>query len=344
MPSRSQILKILADGAFHSGTDIGRCLHVTRAAISKAVKALVADGVEIHSVTGRGYRLESPFQPLERTRILRALDDLGFKWPGKLEVLEEVDSTNLELLRQTQTGAASGRVCVAEAQTGGRGRRGRGWVATPYRNILLSIAWRFDAGSAQIGGLSLAAGVAVLRALRAQGIEDAALKWPNDIVWVAPGILPNATLAHPCAAQVRKLAGLLIDVRGETAGPLLAVVGLGLNVQLAARDRARIDQPCVDLTEINGRTLDRNRLVAQLIRELVEALREFERAGFAAFRDEWQRNHYYSDKRVGLTRADASTLYGTVTGVDEQGALLLRDARGQVQTFHSGEISVRLVE
>jgi BirA family biotin operon repressor/biotin-[acetyl-CoA-carboxylase] ligase len=327
MPSRSQILKILADGAFHSGTDIGRRLHVTRAAISKAVKALVTDGVEIHRVTGRGYRLEAPFQPLDRTRILRALDDIGFKWPGKLEVLEQVDSTNLELLRQAQVGAAGGRVCVAEAQSGGRGRRGRGWVATPYRNILFSIAWRFEAGSALIGGLSLAAGVAVLRALRAQGIEGAALKWPNDIVW-----------------EGRKLAGLLIDVRGEAAGPLLAVVGLGLNVQLAARDRVHIGQPCVDLSEISGQMPDRNRLVAQLVRELATALREFERAGFAAFRDEWQRHHYHSNKRVGLTRADAPTLYGTVVGVDDQGALLLRDARGRVQVFHSGEISVRLAE
>ena len=326
MPSRSQILKILANGAFHSGTDIGRRLHVTRAAISKAVKALVADGIEIHSVTGRGYRLESPFQPLDRTRILHALDDLGFKWPGKLDVLEEVDSTNLELLRQAQAqaGTSGGRVCVAEVQTGGRGRRGRGWVATPYRNILFSIAWRFDAGSALIGGLSLAAGVAVLRALRAQGVDGAALKWPNDIVW-----------------EGRKLAGLLIDVRGESAGPMLAVVGLGLNVQLAARDRARIDQPCVDLIEVSGRTPDRNRLVAQLVRELSLALREFERAGFAAFRDEWQRHHYYSNKRVGLSRADATTLYGTVAGVDNQGALLLRDAHGRVRTFHSGEISMR---
>ena len=252
-----------------------------------------------------------------------------------------MDSTNLELLRQAQTGTAGGRVCVAEAQTGGRGRRGRGWVATPYRNILFSIAWRFDAGSALIGGLSLAAGVAVLRALRAQGIEGAALKWPNDIVWAAPGILPNATLAHPCAAQVRKLAGLLIDVRGEAAGPMLAVVGLGLNVQIAGGDAARIDQPWADLAEVSGRTPDRNSLTAQLIRELAMALREFERAGFAAFRDEWQRHHYYGNKRVGLTRTDASTLYGTVAGVDEHGALLLRDARGRVQTFHSGEISMR---
>ena len=325
MPSRSQILKILADGAFHSGTDIGRRLRVTRAAISKAVKVLIADGIEIHRVTGRGYRLESPLQPIDRTRVLRALDDLGFKWPGKLEVLEQVDSTNLELLRQAQAGATGGRVCVAEAQSGGRGRRGRGWVATPYRNILFSIAWRFEAGSARIGGLSLAAGVAVLRALRAQGIEDAALKWPNDIVW-----------------KGRKLAGLLIDVRGEAAGPMLAVVGLGLNVQLDARARARIDQPCVDLAEISGRVPDRNRLVAQLVRELAMALREFERAGFAAFRDEWQRHHYFAGKRVGLTRTDAPTLYGTVVGVDDQGALLLRDAHGRVQAFHSGEISVRL--
>ncbi len=248
------------------------------------------------------------------------------------------------MLRQAQAAPIDGRVCVAEAQTAGRGRRGRGWVATPYRNILFSIAWRFESGSALVGGLSLAAGVAVLRALRAYGIDNAALKWPNDVIWVAPGIQPNATLAHPYAAQGRKLAGLLIDVRGEAAGPLLAVVGLGLNVRIEARDAARIDQPWVDLSEIACQAVDRDRVIALLIREFVEALRQFERAGFAAFKDEWQRHHYYSNKRVGLTRADAPMLYGTVAGVDDRGALLLRDARGRVQTFHSGEISMRSVQ
>lgn len=327
MPSRSQILKILADGVFHSGTDVGRRLQVTRAAISKAVKALVADGVEIHRVTGRGYRLETPFRPLDRTRILRNVDTLGVRWNGRLEVREQVDSTNLELLRQAQTATIDRRVCVSEAQTDGRGRRGRGWVATPYRNILFSIAWRFESGSALLGGLSLAAGVAVLRALRAYGIDGAVLKWPNDVIWMG-----------------RKLAGLLVDVRGETAGPLLAVIGLGLNVRLEARDAARIDQPWVDLSEITGQAIDRDRLIALLIGEFVEVLRQFERAGFAPFKDEWQRHHYFSNKRVGLVSADASMLYGIVVGVDERGALLLRDVRGRVQTFHSGEISVRLAE
>jgi BirA family biotin operon repressor/biotin-[acetyl-CoA-carboxylase] ligase len=303
---------------------MGELLGVSRAAVCKAIKALTDAGVGIHRVTGRGYRLEAPFRPLDHTRILRGVAKLGLKWKGGLDVLEQVDSTNLELLRQAQSAAAHERVCVAESQTDGRGRRGRGWVATPYRNILFSIAWRFEAGSALIAGLSLAAGVAVLRALRAYGIDGAALKWPNDVIWGS-----------------RKLAGLLIDVRGEAAGPLLAVVGLGLNVRLETRDAARIDQPWVDLSEIAGQAVDRDRLIALLIREFVEALRQFERAGFAAFKDEWQRHHYYSDKRVGLARTDAPTLYGTVAGVDDQGALLLRDPRGRVQAFHSGEISMR---
>lgn len=324
MSTRNELLKLLADGGFHSGTDMGERLGVSRAAVCKAVKALADAGVGIHRVTGRGYRLETPFRPLDRTRILRHVDELGLKWQSRLEILERVDSTNLELLRQAQTVATDARVCVAEAQTDGRGRRGRGWVATPYRNILFSIAWRFESGSALVGGLSLAAGVAVLRALHAYGIDGAALKWPNDVIW-----------------EGRKLAGLLIDVRGEAAGPLLAVVGLGLNVRLEARDAARIDQPWVELSEIISQAVDRDRLIALLIREFVEALRQFERSGFTAFKDEWQRHHYYSDKRVGLARADAPMLYGTVAGVDDQGALLLRDARGRVQTFHSGEISMR---
>ncbi|OGI41639.1 MAG: biotin--[acetyl-CoA-carboxylase] ligase [Candidatus Muproteobacteria bacterium RBG_16_64_11] len=325
MSTRNELLKLLADGGFHSGTDMGERLGVSRAAVCKAIQALADAGVGIHRVTGRGYRLEAPFRPLDRGRILRAAAKLGLKWKGGLEGLEQTDSTNLELLRQSQSATVHERVCAAEAQTDGRGRRGRGWVATPYRNILFSIAWRFESGSALVGGLSLAAGVAVLRALRAYGIDGAALKWPNDVIW-----------------KGRKLAGLLIDVRGEAAGPLLAIVGLGLNVRIEARDAARIDQPWVDLSEIAGQQIDRDRLIALLIREFVQALRQFERAGFAAFKDEWQRHHHYSNKRVGLTRAEVPTLYGTVAGVDDRGALLLRDPRGRVQAFHSGEISMRL--
>jgi len=318
MSIRHELLRHLADGAFHSGTDLGNRLGVTRAAVNKAVQQWIAQGVRIHSVTGRGYRLEDPFVPLDAGTIRHQLTTGGIDVP--LELLAETDSTNQYLLRAP--GDAPG-ACLAESQVAGRGRRGREWVTTPYRNILLSLRWRFETGPARLSGLSLAAGVAVLRALENFGVAPAGLKWPNDILF-----------------DGRKLGGLLVEVRGESEGPTLAVLGVGLNVQLSARDSDRIDQPWASLQECLPLPVDRNRLAALLITELVGAFRRYEREGFAAFRSEWERHHLYRDRPV-CVRGPSETVQGMAMGVDEHGALRLRDERGLLRTFHSGEVSLR---
>ena len=232
-----------------------------------------------------------------------------------------MDSTNQQLLRTPDL--SSGRVCLAEAQSAGRGRRGRGWVATPCHNILLSMNWRFETGPASLAGLSLAAGVAVVRALEDFGVQGAGLKWPNDIL-----------------RDGRKLAGLLIDVRAETGGPSVVVLGLGLNVYLAPADAAHIDQPWTALRDFLPAPVDRNRLAALLIVHVHEMFRVFERDGFAAFRAEWERRHLYAGKPVRL-QSGHEDLFGTVEGIDTQGGLRVRAVGGELRTFHSGDVSLR---
>ncbi len=319
MLTRTAILKALADGAFHSGTEIGRRLGVSRAAVCKSIRALTQAGLEIQRVTGRGYRMAAPAAPLERRAIARALARAGVPALA-LTILEQVDSTSRYLLAQAPGGA---RVCLAEAQPQGRGRRGRAWIATPYHNLMLSMDWQFAGGPATLAGLSLAAGLAVLRALERYGARELALKWPNDVL-------------H----ERRKLAGLLVDVQGEAAGPTRVVVGVGINGYIGARDAARIDQPWVDLQRLTGAAVDRNRLAALAIGELYYMFETFATDGFAPFRLEWQRRHHYHAQRVRLLteRGDVS---GTVVGVDAAGALLLRDAAGACQAFHAGQISLR---
>ena len=280
-----------------------------------------------------------------------------------IDILDETDSTNSHLLRLPAEGI-TGRVCLAECQSAGRGRRGRHWVATPWRNIMLSMAWRFDGGAAALAGLSLAAGVAVVRALRDYGVEGVGLKWPNDLLW-----------------QERKLAGLLVDIRGEASGPCVAVLGLGLNVHLNTADGAGIDQPWIDLHGILGGVVDRNRLAALLIHHLRRMLQIFEVTGLDTFHSEWEANHCFAHRQVCLLRppsepmdgrgrapsgtgaaitevpapdlsrqtqgqfpAQAATMIlGTVRGIDKTGALLIDDDKGELQRFYSGEISLRPV-
>ncbi len=329
MTTRHALLRLLSDGQLHSGTDLGESLGVSRAAVCKAVKSLGKSGFEIQRVPGRGYRLAPPWVPLQSERILHELrrhSDTGAPETAAtaIEILEETDSTNSHLLRLFSEDIA-GRVCLAECQSAGRGRRGRHWIATPWRNIMLSMAWRFDNGAAALAGLGLAAGVAVLRALRDYGVDGVGLKWPNDLWW-----------------QERKLAGLLVDIRGEASGPCVAVLGLGLNVHLSAADGTDIDQPWIDLHGILGDTVDRNRLAALLIHHVRHMFQVFELTGLATFRSEWEANHCLAHKQVRLLQADTMTL-GTVRGIDEIGALLIDDDKGELQRFYSGEISLRPV-
>jgi BirA family biotin operon repressor/biotin-[acetyl-CoA-carboxylase] ligase len=214
-------------------------------------------------------------------------------------------------------------VIAAEWQTAGRGRRGRIWHAAPGAALTFSLLWRFQQGAGYLSGLSLAAGLAMVRALGALGVPDAGLKWPNDVLW-----------------RGRKLAGILIELQGDMLGPTAAVIGIGLNCRLPDVLRERIDQPAVDLETACGTVPDRNRALALLLDELARVLDVFAGAGFTSLRDEWQRRHVHQRKAVRLALPDGKFVSGTAEGVADDGALLLATARG-AQRFHSGEVSLR---
>ena len=320
MSTRTRLLALLANGSFHSGTELGAALGISRAAVNKNVGALARAGVDIHRVRGRGYKLADPIAPLDAGVIGEALRRRGIELP-KIDLLEEVDSTNRYLMGYM--GVQSGQVCLAEAQHQGRGRRGSSWIATPYSNLMLSLAWRFELGPAALAGFSLAAGLAVLKALEAYGVTGAGLKWPNDILWGG-----------------RKLAGLLAEIQAEAEGPSLVVIGVGINGRVSASDGARIDQPWVDLGAITGAVIDRNRLAALVIEQLVLTCREYAAAGFARFHREWEQHHVLQGRQVQVVGGEM-TRDGVVTGVDAHGALRLRDSDGSERVFHSGEVSLR---
>ncbi len=325
MNTRAEILRMLSDGAFHSGTDLGKKLGITRAAVCKNVHHLAQSGLEVHRVTGRGYKLDTPLMLLDRSRLLKLLGSSAAEIRDRLHVLDTVNSTNRYLADQAAMDKdINGMVCVAEFQSSGRGRRGRSWVATPYCNLMLSMTWRFPGGPGLVSGLSLAAGVALVCALEEYGVTGAGLKWPNDVLW-----------------NNRKLAGLLVDAQGEAAGPTLVILGVGVNGHISQHDAAHIDQPWIDLQGITGATTDRNRLAALVIRHLLDMFHLFADKGFAPFRDEWQRRHLFHGRRVSLIQGDRG-FSGTAEGIDETGGLIIRHAKNR-RVFHSGEVSLRPV-
>lgn len=314
---QQRLIGTLADGGFHSGTKLGTACNVSRAAVNKALSTLAEYGLEISAVKGRGYRLVQSLQLLDREAIMAHLSAASRQRLAAIHVLSVVDSTNAYLMRNTLAPSA----CLAEYQTAGRGRRGRRWISPYGSNIYLSLRWSFEEGMARLSGLSLAIAVAVLRALKDCGVDEAGLKWPNDILWAG-----------------RKLGGILLEVSGESAGPCHVVVGIGLNMFMSPRMAAAIDQPWVCLDELKP-GIARNHIAARLIEQLLEVLSVFEREGLRPFVEEWRAADCFAGHAVTLSLPDEQ-LAGICRGIAADGELLLEVA-GVLRSFSYGEVSMR---
>ncbi len=324
MSTKLKLLNILADGHFHSGEKLGAELGVTRTAIWKQVQTLRQLGLDCHSVSGKGYRLPAPLELLDRDAVLEAMSAAGKSLLSEIELHPEIDSSNRYLMDKLGQGMRHGHACMVERQTAGRGRRGRPWVSPFARNIYLSFYWRFEMTPELLSGLALAIGVGVIRALKQLAIEDVSLKWPNDILW-----------------QGRKLAGILLEMRGESAGPYHVVIGVGLNVDMSSEASSiEIDQPWVDLQHIVPQPMSRNRIAGVLLGELLLVAEQFQHYGLATFLDEWQAADTYAGKSVVIQQG-TEEMTGYARGVDANGAILLETDSG-LYRFHSGEVSLRL--
>lgn len=315
------LLRLLADGTFHSGEQLGAALGLTRSAVWHAIRALEAQGLALHKLRGRGYRLARPIDLLIAADVAAAAGVAAATL--KMELVDSCVSTNTLLMEHARAGAAHGSVIACELQLAGRGRLGRRWQSGLGGGLTFSLLWRFDSAAAALAGLSLAVGVAVARAMERAGVAGAQLKWPNDIL-------------H----DGRKLAGILIETAGEANGPSAAVIGIGINTRLDAAVREAIDQPVIDVASIAEPAPSRSVLLGLLLDELVCMLAVFSRRGFTPFRDEWQQRHAHQNRCVSLHGADNSAVEGEALGVAEDGALLLGSVRG-VERIISGDLSLR---
>jgi BirA family biotin operon repressor/biotin-[acetyl-CoA-carboxylase] ligase len=184
-------------------------------------------------------------------------------------------------------------------------------------------------GLSALSGLSLAVGVALIRALHALGMTGARLKWPNDVLGGDGG----------------KLAGILLEAQGDMLGPSAVVIGIGLNLSAPKHLLSQIDQPVssledmvIDIPGVN--VPERNYLFAVILRELQAILHEFAGNGFEALRAEWESYHALHNRSVRLLLPDGRTETGIARGVTGNGALIL-ETKGETQIFNAGEIGLR---
>lgn len=235
------------------------------------------------------------------------LDAGAIALPGvEVRVLGRCSSTNTLLLEER---IAHPVLLAAEEQSAGRGRRGRRWHSPPGAGITFSLAAPVRRPARELAALSLVAGVATARALRALGAQ-VALKWPNDLV-----------------AGEAKLGGILVETRNA-----VAVIGVGINCRRVPRLEAQLGRR-VAFLELE----DRNLVIRRIAASLLEALQAFEARGLDAVREEWEAMHAHAGRRLRVRLADGTTMSGLSQGIAEDGALRLLTRRG-LRAVHSARV------
>ncbi|GAB4359187.1 MAG: bifunctional biotin--[acetyl-CoA-carboxylase] ligase/biotin operon repressor BirA [Immundisolibacter sp.] len=318
--TRLALLRALADGVWHRGSELAQRLGISRAAVSKQAQSLALWGAPVSTRRTHGYRLDGGLDLLHADRLKQLLH--GVVPADGIELFDSIPSTNSHLMARIAAGDRP-VVCLAEHQSAGRGRRGRHWHSPYGRNLYVSVAQRYEDGPAVLAGLSLAIGAALAQLLAGLGVAQLHLKWPNDIL---------------CASG--KLGGILIELQGDTQGPCWAVAGLGLNVNMLTAEGGGIEQAWNSLARASGRTWDRTALAAQVVTTIYQVMRAFPTTGLEAWRATYARFDGLAGQVVQVDWA-GERVDGVVCGIADNGALLL-DCAGHRRQIWGGDVSVRV--
>ncbi|MCW9004003.1 MAG: biotin--[acetyl-CoA-carboxylase] ligase [Gammaproteobacteria bacterium] len=244
--------------------------------------------------------------------------------PDDLVIFDCIDSTNEWALSQCCKDVNLPRACFAEQQVKGRGRKDRIWYSPYAQNIYMSLVREFNTQITQLSGLSMVVGICIVRTLSDFGIK-AGLKWPNDVY-----------------IGLAKVAGILIETRIKPGTNGCAVIGVGLNYDMADVSSAQIETPWTDLLKEAGDNckLDRNLVAGKMLNEIMSGCDFFEESGFEGFRDEWTRYDLCVGKMLDIHH-DKGVSRGQYLGINENGALMAQ-VDGCQKVFYAADVSIRM--
>jgi BirA family biotin operon repressor/biotin-[acetyl-CoA-carboxylase] ligase len=313
---------IAAGDGWVSGAKLATRLGVSRVAVWHHLEKLRAEGFAFEGKPAQGYRLSARPAGLSGPWIDAQLQIRPKDF--SLVVLDEIDSTNDEAARQLAAGRPAPFVVLARRQTRGRGRFGRAWHSAANGNLYASFAFRPRVPPDRMQTFTLWMGVNVCELIVNFAGLNPGLKWPNDLVFAG-----------------RKAGGMLTEARVDADQIRDLVFGLGLNINGApAAWPDELSHRAISLSEVAGGPLDFNRLTAALIGRVLLAYDTFaEGEHRRTFADLWNRFDLLKGRTVVVVEGDRRHA-GTVTGVDDEGGLVLRDERGRSQRFRAGEVTL----
>ena len=306
-----------------SGQQLCEQFGVSRTAVWKAIGQLRKEGYEIEAMPNKGYRLNGEVQTEIYTKSEIA-SRMQTKWAGqKVYFYEETGSTNVEAKRLAEAGAPHGTLVVADMQTAGRGRRGRGWISPPSTNIYFTLVLKPAFAPDRASMLTLVAAHAITETFRDELGLAAGIKWPNDVV-----------------IDGRKTCGILTEMSLEQNDIQYVVIGVGINVR-RQEFAPEIADRAIALDEVCAEPVDRSRLLAAVMSRFETDYELFtQTCSMELLRDSYDKMLVNLDREVCVL--DPAREYnGVARGINDRGELLVELPDGKVRQVYAGEVSVR---
>jgi len=313
------LVRMLKDGKdrYHSGEQLALELGVSRAAVWKHMRELQEAGYEIEAVPHLGYRLTA-------SPDLLLPEEIGYHLKAKIfgsRILSfnSVDSTNRLAMELAEKGAPEGTIIAAENQTAGRGRLGRSWSSPRGAGLCVSVILRPQLSPRDVPRLTLTASAAVAGSLRNHYGIPAELRWPNDVL-----------------VGGKKVCGILTEISAEADAVRFVVVGLGVNVNGKGADYSA---GATSVEKESGAVQNRPALLARILERLEVLYGKFRHYEWDSLKDEWNGLSAVRGKNIQV-RTINEKREGEACAIEEDGALLLKDARGKYHRFYSGDVTL----
>ena len=299
-----------------SGDQISKHLGISRQGLWKHIQELKDSGYQIVAVPHLGYRLESCPDRLFALEVAR---NLNTKFIGKKIHYFDYLSSTMDLAMQLgMDGAVSGTLVLAESQTKGRGRLGRGWFSPKYKGIYLSLILRPKILPSACPVLTLMSAVSICEAAKEILDLNVQIKWPNDV------------LIHN-----KKIAGILTEMNAEVDKVNFVVIGLGLNVN---NDKKSLIAQATSLKEQHGAEISRVVLLQEILRRIESNYLLLEAKGSQEIINKWRNFTLTLGTRVKVDYQNKH-IEGQAIDIDTDGALLIRKDSGLIQKISSGDVT-----
>lgn len=319
---KAEILALLREqGEYVSGQELCRRFGVSRTAVWKAIGQLKKEGYQIEAVQNRGYRLVREIEVFGQNELESRI---GTRWAGRpVLYYDELPSTNLQAKLAAEEGASQGTLIVADMQTAGRGRRGKGWSSPRGVNVYFTLLLKPDYDTDLTSMVTLVMGLAVAEGIRRTCGVRAEIKWPNDVV-----------------ADGKKICGILAEMSVEREYIHYVVIGVGINVG-KQEFPPEIAQSATSLWQECGRSVSRSQLTANVMQAFEDRYDAFRRDGnLAGLMDDYNSLLVSRGREVRVLDPKGE-FQGISRGINERGELLVERRDGEVTAVYAGEVSVR---